>query len=118
MRTEKRFERSSSQILGVARGQRRQKLQKLLSCPRRKAIGRMTDNIGMNVLGKIESDRESTRIRIRIVIRYQRKAGRVRESHSHRRRLTNDVRRLRQRGSLFRRSERASQHGALGMGWT
>ena len=118
MRTEKRFERSSRQILGIARGQRRQKLQKLLSCPRRKAIGRMTDNIGMNVLGKIESDRESTRIRILIVIRYQRNACRVRESHSHRRRLAHDMRCPRQCGGLGRRRERASQHDALGMGWT
>jgi hypothetical protein len=74
---------------------------------------RVAHDVGVHVLAETEADREPARVRVRIVVRKERNAGRVREPHGHRCRRTRDVRRLGQRSSAPRGSERPSEHRSL-----
>ena len=54
---------------GIGGNQRVEEVQELLRGARRKGVDRMSDDVGMNVLGKVEANRATARARIlRIVI--------------------------------------------------
>ena len=75
----------------------------------------MADDIGVNAIGQMETDGESVRIGVRVVVGNERKTRRVGEPHGYRRRIARDVRRSRERRGLGRRFEAARQQNALGV---
>jgi hypothetical protein len=75
MRAEKCAERRGWNIRQIARSQRLQKLQKLLPGMGRKAVGRVANDVGVDVLTEVEADSETARVGIGIVIWDERNTG-------------------------------------------
>jgi hypothetical protein len=75
----------------------------------------MADDIGVNVIGQMETNGEPPRICIRVVVGDQRKTGRIGEPHAYRSRRARHVRRPSERHGFRRRSEDARQQDALGV---
>src|SRR4029077_19956481 len=78
----------------------------------------MANNDGVKVPTEVKPNRQSTRIRIGIVIRHQRKPGGVGEAYSDRGRLPFYMRRPGEGSGVGRRRKSTSQHRAFGMGWS
>src|SRR5712691_10169826 len=76
----------------------------------------MSDNVGVNMLRKVEANREPPRAgSLGVVIGNGRNSCEIREAHRHRRRIPMEMRRARQRGSFPRRRKLAGQQDALCM---
>src|ERR1700730_10023970 len=82
-----------------------QQIEELLASSGRKAVRRMAHDVGVNVIGEVETDRESSRIRIGSVVGNQRKTGRVGESQGYRSRIAREVWRASERNSLVAPSQ-------------
>jgi hypothetical protein len=70
-----------------------QEFQEFLACPRGKSVGRMADDVSVNVLAQVETNRKSARIRVRGVVSHERNPRRVREAQRDRCGRANCVRR-------------------------
>src|SRR5215469_5231952 len=76
----------------------------------------MTDDVGVNMLGKVKSHRKPARTRtLRVVVGNGRDSGKVREADRHRRGTPVQMWCPRQRGGFRRRRKRASEQDALRM---
>src|SRR2546423_386199 len=76
----------------------------------------MADDIRVHVLGEVEANRHTARIRIRIVVGNEREAGRVRKADGHRRRSPPYMRCASEGFRNARGRKRSGQHRAFGMG--
>src|ERR1700716_177255 len=118
MGSEERFNWGWRWLGRIAGRQSTQELEKLLASSGGESIGRMANNVGVKVLPKVKPNRQSARIRIGIIIRYQRKPGGVGEAYSCRGRLPLYMRRPGEGSGVGRRRKSTSQHSAFGMGWS
>jgi hypothetical protein len=76
----------------------------------------MTDDVGVNMLAKVEADRKAARARtLRVVVGHRRNSRKVREADRHRRGIPVQMRRARQRNGFRGRRKHASQQDALRM---
>src|SRR5438128_12044155 len=76
----------------------------------------MSDNVGVNMLRKMEANREAPRAgSLRVVIGDGWNSCEIREAHRHRSGTPMEMRRARQRGSFRRRRKPACQQDALRM---
>src|ERR1043166_3453092 len=55
---------------GIASRHGSQKIEKLLTGANRKSVGRMAHDVGVNVIPQVETDRQSSRVRVRDVVGY------------------------------------------------
>jgi acetylglutamate kinase len=68
----------------VGRNQRIEELQEPFRGARREAVDRMTDDVGMNMLAKVEANRKAARAgTLRVVVGDGRNSREVREANSH-----------------------------------
>jgi hypothetical protein len=107
--------------LGFARpesGGGAQELQELLASVDWKAVRGMSDNVGVDMIGKMEADGDPARAGLcRVVVGDRGDAGGVRIADGHGRGWPVRVRGAGQPGRLGRRAERAHEHKTLGVGW-
>src|SRR5215467_12818855 len=61
-----------------------QQIEELLASSGREAVGRVAHDVGVNVIGEVETDRESSRIRIGSIVGNRRQTSRVGESQGYR----------------------------------
>src|ERR1700679_4293744 len=101
---------------GIAGSEGAQKFQELLTGSRGKAVRGVSDDVGMNAFGKVETNSNSARVGVGIVVGNHRNTSRIGEANRHRGRLAVHVGRPGEGGRGGRRLERSSEHGALGMG--
>jgi hypothetical protein len=86
---------------GIGGDQRIEEFQEPFRGARWEGVDRMSDNIRMNMLGKVEADGTTARAgTLRIVIGNGRNACEVREAHRHGRGTPPDMWRARERGGF------------------
>ena len=101
---------------GIRGNHRIQKLHEPPGGAHREVVDRMTDDVGVDMLGKVKADRKTARARtLRVVVGNARNSRKVRETDRHRSGIPLQMRRPRQRGGFQRRRERASQQDAFGV---
>jgi hypothetical protein len=116
MRAEELLDRIRVRPGGVGRNQRIEELHETLRGTRREAVDRMTDDVGVNMLAKVEANRKPARAgALRVVVGNGRNSRKVREADRHRRAIPVQMRRARQRSGFRRRRKHASQQDALRM---
>jgi hypothetical protein len=101
---------------GVGGNQCIKKLHESFRGGHREGVDRMTDDVGVNMLGEVEANRKATRPgALRVVVGNRRNSRKVREADGHRSEIPLQVRRSRQRSGLRGRRKRARQQDALRM---
>jgi hypothetical protein len=101
MRREKLLEGIRVRPGRVGRNQCIEEIQQPLDRARREIVDRMTDDVGVDMLGEMEAHRKAARARtLRVIVGDSRNSRKVREADRHRRRFPVQVRRSRQRGGF------------------
>ena len=116
MRAEKSFDRRGMWRRRRAGGDGAVEFEKFFAGADRESVGRVGDDVGVDMLAEIKADRHATRAgRFGMVVRNFRNAGEIREANDDARRRLCDVRRTSQLGRIRRWRKRAGAHDAFGV---
>ena len=115
MRTEEFFHRLGRRDIGSAGHCGAQELDELVTVARREAVGRVADDIGVDMFGEVEANGQSARIGVSDAVGNVGNAGRVREPNGDGGGRAGYVRSAGEGFRPGRGRERAGQHQALGM---